>query len=451
MDNAELRKHLTGLGSSYCLSGLRTPAALIEAPRELPSSADDLKCFDLRVSDGRIAEIAPPGTIPDALPGGNRFVLPCFADIHTHLDLGHTVDVAPNPEGTHFGAVQALAAYRKAAIARGEQWMESDLERRMEFGLRCSYAHGTAALRTHLGSRPEEAKHVWRIFEKLRDRWRGKVELQGVSLVPLDQYLGEYGRELADRVAAAGGILGGVTRLSGHAHGQQDDDKMRASLHNLFRLAAERGLDIDLHVDETGDPKAKNLDAVARMALACSFKGRLLCGHCCSLSLRSPEEAQMTLKLCGDAGAAVVVMPHVNLYLQGRMADATPRWRGITLLLEFYERGIPAAIASDDVRDYFYPFGDHDLIATLAIAIIAAHLDQRMREWMPAITKIPADLMRIPQFGRLRTGATGDFVIFSGRRESEVLPRPDADRILIRHGTCVTTTRPEYSDLDAVQ
>jgi cytosine/creatinine deaminase len=448
MNNAELRQRLTAGSKSFSISGLCAPAALVEETRDLPSCSDDLKRFDLRISDGQVAEILPPGAISDAVHAENRIVLPCFADIHTHLDLGHVVDVAPNHEGTHFGAVQALTTYRKAAIARGEHWLESDLDRRMEFGVRCSYAHGTAALRTHLGSRPEEAKHSWKIFAQLRERWRGKVEIQGVSLVPIDQYLGDYGRELADRVAAAGGVLGGVTRLTGQAHGEQNDEKMQASLQRLFRLAAERDLDIDLHVDETGDPKAKNLDAVARTALACSFRRRVLCGHCCSLSVRSPDQAHVALSLCRDAGVAVVAMPHVNLYLQGRTSNGTPRWRGITLLRELRDFGIPVALATDDVRDYFYPFGDHDLISTFAIATVVGHLDQRTGDWLPAITRIPADLMRLGNMGRLRVGLSADLVIFSARRYSELLSRPDHERILIRAGKCVKLVQVDYSELD---
>src|SRR5579872_1252043 len=148
-----------GAALGRAIGGLCAPAALLDGHANLPTDANGLASFDLRLSHGRVTEIAAPGTLADAIPGGSRIVLPCFADVHTHLDLGHVVDVAPNFEGTHFGAVKALTAYRKAAMARGEQWLEEDLERRMEFGLQRSYTHGTAALRTHLGSRPEEAKH----------------------------------------------------------------------------------------------------------------------------------------------------------------------------------------------------------------------------------------------------------------------------------------------------
>jgi cytosine deaminase len=453
MNHAEFRRLLReGTTSSYAVSGLCAPAALINAEdRDLPLDSHDIVSFDLRISGGRVSEISPPGTLSNAIPGGNRIVFPCFADIHTHLDLGHVVDVAPNYEGTHFGAVKARNAYRMAAIARGEQWLEADLERRMEFALRSAYAHGTMAMRTHLDSLPEQVDYSWKTFARLRERWRGKMELQGVPLLPIDNYLGDYGRELANRVAAAGGILGGVTRFTGQGHGDQgnqDDERMRAALDVFFRLAAERDLDVDLHVDETGDPKARNLDFVARAALACSFTRQIVCGHCCSLAVRPQQEAQAALNLCHEAGLAIVSMPHVNLYLLGRVPGCTPRWRGISLLRELHEKGVPVALATDDVRDHFYPYGDHDLMAVLAIAILVGHLDQPWTDWPSAITKTPADLMRLPDIGRLRVGSSADLVIFPARRYSELLAHPDNERVLIRAGIYVEPIQADYSELD---
>jgi cytosine deaminase len=430
---SEFRRLVEAGGSRYAIGHLR---------------GDDLASFDLVIADGRIEAIAPPGSVRDAIPAGGRMVLPCFADIHTHLDMGHMVDDWPNPEGTHFGAVKARGAYREAALARGEAWWERDVERRMEFGLRCAYAHGTAAVRTHLDSRPLSEPVSWRVFARVRDRWRGKIELQGATLLPLDHYLGDHGRALADRVAKIGGVIGGVTRLSGHAHGDSGEAQMRAALEKLFRLATERGLDVDLHVDETGDPSARNLDLVARAILATGFKGRVVCGHCCSLSVRPEEEARAALALCREAGLGVVSLPHVNLFLQDRGAGRTPRWRGITLLHELRAAGIPVALGTDDVRDYFYAYGDHDLFAVLAAAALIGHLDRPLGDWPAAITRVPAEMMGLSNRGLLRVGLPADMIIFPARRYSELLSRPHSDRIVIRGGKPIDATPPDYSEMD---
>ena len=58
-----------------------------------------------------------------------------------------------------------------------------------------------------------QAPITWPVFEQLRAEWRGRIELQGVSNIPIDVYLSDEGAKLADRVAAAGGVLGCITRF----------------------------------------------------------------------------------------------------------------------------------------------------------------------------------------------------------------------------------------------
>ena len=62
-----------------------------------------LQTLDIVVADGRIAAIRPAGSAPAEgvaydLDGG--LILPCFVDIHTHLDKGHIWPRKANPDGT---------------------------------------------------------------------------------------------------------------------------------------------------------------------------------------------------------------------------------------------------------------------------------------------------------------------------------------------------------------
>ena len=80
------------------------------------------------------------------LPLAGRIVLPAFVDAHTHLDKGHIWRRAPNLTGDFPGALTTVAADRSA------RWSAEDVAARMEFSLKCAYAHGTRAIRTHLDS-----------------------------------------------------------------------------------------------------------------------------------------------------------------------------------------------------------------------------------------------------------------------------------------------------------
>ncbi len=59
----------------------------------------------------------------------------------------------------------------------------------MDFSIKCAYAHGTSALRTHLiNMSPKQTELTWPVFAELRKRWAGKVRRGGRvrthSLIP---------------------------------------------------------------------------------------------------------------------------------------------------------------------------------------------------------------------------------------------------------------------------
>jgi cytosine deaminase len=263
----------------------------------------------------------------------------------------------------------------------------------------------------------------------------------------MDAFAEPQGERLADIVAESGGILGCVTRLSGGVHDALPPE-FPGLLDLVFQLAMERGLDLDLHVDESGDGGARALIEIARAAVRLDFKGHLQCGHCCSLAVQEEEFVLETLGAVADAGIAIVSLPMCNMYLQGRTAGKTPRWRGITLLHELKAEGIKVSIASDNCRDPFYAYGDHDMLEVMTQATRIAHLDHPFGDWPTAFTAVPAAVMGLSDRGRLRVGDPADLVLLSARFMSEMLSRTQGDRIVLRHGRAIDTSLPDYRDLD---
>jgi cytosine/creatinine deaminase len=425
-------------GDRYWLRNATVPAVLVaDLPRDMRVSPDGLAIVDLEIRDARIAAVTPgelgPARGETSVDLRRSQVWPCPIDLHTHLDKGHTWERAPNPDGTFDGAIRTVAADRLA------HWSAEDVRRRMDFGLRCSWAHGTKAIRTHLDSMGLQAEVSWPVFEDLRKAWRGRIELQAVSLVPLLVFGAVEGRELADRVAAAGGILGAVAYMG---------PEIDALLDRMLDLAAERGLDVDLHCDESGDVGARALSLLARAVLRRRFRGRVLCGHCCSLAVQPPDVVAETLDLVAEAGISVVSLPMCNLYLQDRVPGRTPRWRGVTLLHELAARGVRVAVASDNCRDAFHGFGDHDMLEVFREATRVCHLDRPYGDWPCMATSTPAELMGVSGRGRIGAGLPADLVVFEGRTWSELLSRPQANRIVIRNGRVIERQAPDYRELD---
>jgi cytosine deaminase len=309
----------------------------------------------------------------------------------------------------------------------------------MDFGLQCSWAHGTRAIRTHLDSIGAQAAITWPVFEALRKEWAGRIELQAVSLAPLHVFGTDEARQLADRVAAASGLLGAVAFVS---------PEIDTLLDRLLALAAERGLDVDFHCDESGDVGARALAHIARAVKRQRFRGRVVCGHCCSLAIQPPDVIDETLDLTAEAGISVISLPMCNLYLQDRVPGRTPRWRGVTLLHEFAARGMAVAVASDNCRDAFHGFGDHDALEVFREATRICHLDRPYGAWPRVVTTTPADLMGLAGAGRIGAGVPADLVLFEGRTWSELLSRPQANRVVLRNGRAIERRLPDYRDLD---
>ncbi len=418
---------------AYWLRDVRVPG---EPPETLIRA-------DLRIEEGRIAAIEPRGTAAEGPSADGGMVLPCFVDVHTHLDKGHIWPRCPNPDGTFMGAITAVSNDRAA------NWSEADTRARFEFGLRCAFAHGTAAIRTHLDTYLPHARTTWRVFAELRDAWAGRIDLQASSICPIDRLAGEEGVAVADLVAEHGGVLGFVTRFTGQGHdaippGFQD------LLDRAFQLAEERRLDLDLHVDEGPDTAAATLPIIARTAIRRGFRGRIQVGHICSLSLQPDAVIEETIRLVRDAGMAVVSLPMCNMYLQDRAPGRTPRWRGVTLLHELAAAGVPVSVASDNCRDPFYAYGDHDMLEVFQSAVRIAQLDAPLGRWPEAVAHTPATVMGLAERGRLCPGAPADFLLFRARFWHELLARRHADRMVIRSGRAIDTNLPDYRELDAL-
>ena len=404
------------------LENLTVPACLI-------GQVGGLVRTGVTIADGRIVE--GPGDV--RVDMGGAMVFPGFTDMHTHLDKGHIWPRAANPDGSFMGALTTVSDDRMA------NWTALDVRRRMDFALRCAYAHGTTAIRTHLDSIAPQDSISWPIFREMRAEWAGRIALQASCLVGVDKadMAGDF-LKTADIVAQAGGVLGMVT---------YPVPDIRARLLAFFRIAMERGLEVDFHADETGDPDAATLRMIAETVIETGFDAPVTVGHCCSLAMQDNADCDRTLDLVAQAGLNIVSLPMCNLYLQARQAGRTPRWRGLTVVHEMKARGINVSFASDNTRDPFYAYGDLDMLEVMREATRIGHLDHADPDWVQAFLGNPA---RACGFAApsLAPGAPADLVITRARDWSELFSRPQADRIVLRGGRQIDRTLPDYAELD---
>ncbi len=425
-------------GDRVRLANGRVPVCLVDGVEGLLPDRDGVAPVDIDIADGRIDAVRPAGAAAAApdhatldLDGGQ--VWPTYADVHTHMDKGHIWPRTPNPDGSFMGALEAVQDDRM------RHWRAEDVRARFDFSARCAFAHGTSAIRTHLDSMPDQIAISWPLFEEMRSEWAGRIELQAACLAAIEWFREPEMTAVADQVRRSGGIFGAV------AYPVPD---FRPLMERVFDLAAERDLALDLHVDETLDPASNTLADIAEIALEKRFAHPVQVGHCCSLSTQSDAVVDRTLDLVAKAGFSVVSLPMCNLYLQDRAPERTPRTRGVTILHELKRRGIPVSVASDNTRDPFYAYGDMDMHEVFTQAARIAHLDHPLADWPRAVNRTPADVMGLSDHGRIAAGGPANLVLFRARHFSELLSRPQADRLVVRDGRAIDSTLPDYRELD---
>jgi cytosine/creatinine deaminase len=379
--------------------------------RGFSDHAAHARSFEVEWTAGRISRIDAVETPPRAT------LMSAFVDLHVHIDKSYTVDEVGAAEDDLEAAIARMRAARPG-------WTAAAIRARMTRALDDAWRAGTRAMRTHLDWPDPREPTSLAVLCEMRDEWRGRVELQFVSLTPLDVvdadgYAGARARSLREH----GGVLGAYVYRN---------EACAAKLRRLFEVAAGHGLDLDLHVDEGLHVDAAALDCVAGLVAEFAMGGRVICGHACSLSVQPQQQALATLRRCADAGIHLVALPTTNLYLQGdwRM---TPVHRGITRLREARATGVNVCVATDNVADAFYPYGSYDLLETWGLAVQVAHLADPA-SWLDTITVNPAKAMRLDWDGRLRVGGPADFVVAAAESADALISPAGRRRDVYRGG-----------------
>jgi len=395
---------------------------------------------DIAIDGARIASVTRSngeGAARDARQSdlGGALAFPGFVDAHVHLDKAHTWPRAANRSGTFAEALETMARDRA-------NWTRQDLMRRAGFAMRCAWEHGTRAIRTHVDTWQPLVDTSHAAMRDLREEWRGRIELQTVPLTGIADYSARGGEAIADLAVRYGACaLGGWSPMSAELPRQLD---------RLMAIAEDRGIGLDLHVDENGSPAEEVLRLVAEAVLRNHFSRPVVCGHCCSLSVQPPERRRSTIALVKEAAIRVVSLPLCNLYLQDRrpgVFPATPQWRGLTLVHELLDAGVPVACASDNVRDSFHAFGDLDAAEVYSQSVKLAHLDSRLAASVAVVTSAAAGIIGLPDMGRLAPGAPAHIVVFPARSFSEFLSRPGSPRRIVDGEEIREARPPGYDEL----
>ncbi|CAM3586127.1 Cytosine deaminase [Bordetella sputigena] len=402
------------------LHGLRLPTWL-----EVPRDAAGLT--DIHIAGGYITGLSPsaPQAPQGSWPVGGALAMPLLVDAHTHLDKTFTRARLSDIQPGLLNAIQAMV--RDQAL-----WTEADVRERASQGLQWAWEAGVGRLRTHCDWREQPGREpmAWKVLLELARQWRGRMDIDCVNLAPLPCYASrDDALSLARRIARDSdhACLGAFVHTS-----NWDAD----ALGHLVRAAADTGLLLDLHVDEELAPEAAGLATVARLARETGMRGRIVCGHACALSAMPREQALRILDEVADAGIRLVSLPATNLLLQDARTGYTPRMRGLTLVQEARQRGIPVLLASDNVQDPFCASGSYDPLEALGLGALAAQLGDVFDDWSQAVCR--RDWLDTDVGAPLRAGMPADLLILPAASHAG-FPSRAWPRLVLRRGVFVSS------------
>jgi cytosine/creatinine deaminase len=395
---------------------------------------------DIAIRAGRIAAIGPaldegPARVLDA---AGHLVSPPFVDAHFHMDATLSLGQPRlNESGTLLEGI-ALWGELKPLLTH-----EAVVERALRY-CDLAVAQGLLAIRSHVDICDDRLLAVGALLEVKR-RVAPYLDLQLVAF-PQDGFYRSPGavenlRRALDR---------GVEVVGGIPHFERTMADGAASVRALCEIAAERGLYVDLHCDETDDPLSRHIETLASETQRLGLQGRVAGSHLTSMHSMDNYYVSKLLPLMAEAGVAAIANPLINIVIQGRH-DTYPKRRGMTRIPEMRAHGILCAFGHDCVMDPWYSLGSGDMLEVASMAVHVAHMTSReaMRYAFTAVTENPARIMGLENYG-LAVGCHGDLVLLQARDPIEAIRLKAVRLAVVRRGRVIAegTARTSRLHLD---
>ncbi len=389
--------------------------------------------IDLFVQAGRIAVVGPALAAPEGgevIDAAGWLLSPPFVDAHFHMDATLSYGLPRiNQSGTLLEGI-ALWGELKPLLTE-----EALIERALQY---CDWAvaQGLLAIRSHVDICDDRLLAV-RALLAVRQRVAPYLDLQLVAF-PQDGLL-RSPNALANLRRA---LDLGVDVVGGIPHFERTMVDGAESVRLLCEIAAERGLRVDMHCDESDDPLSRHIETLAFHTQRLGLQGRVTGSHLTSMHSMDNYYVSKLLPLIAEAGVHAVANPLINITLQGRH-DSYPKRRGMTRVPELLAAGVNVGFGHDCVMDPWYSLGSGDMLEVAAMGLHVAQMTSSagMHQCFDAVTVNSARILGLEGYG-LEVGCRADFVLLQARSPVEAI-RLRAPRLLVVRGGQVLARAPE--------
>jgi cytosine deaminase len=230
----------------------------------------------------------------------------------------------------------------------------------------------------------------------------------------------------------------GVEVVGGIPHFERTMAEGAESVRLLCELAAERGLPVDMHCDETDDPLSRHIETLAFHTQRLGLQGRVAGSHLTSMHSMDNYYVSKLIPLIAEAQVHAIPNPLANIVLQGRH-DTYPKRRGMTRVPELMAAGVTVAFGHDSVMDPWYSLGSGDMLEVAHMGLHVAQMTSQaqMRACFDAVTVNGAKILGLEGYG-LAVGCHADFVLLQARSPAEAIRLRAARLAVVRRGVVIS-------------
>lgn len=361
---------------------------------------------------------------------------PPFVDAHFHMDATLSYGLPRvNQSGTLLEGIALWGELKPDLTA------EAIKQRALQY---CDWAvsKGLLAIRSHVDICDPRLLAVNALLE-VKQEVAAYLDLQLVAF-PQDGLL-RSANALQNLTKA---LDRGVDVVGGIPHFERTMTEGARSIKILCELAAERGLPVDMHCDESDDPHSRHIETLAFETQRLGLQGRVTGSHLTSMHSMDNYYVSKLIPLIKESGVAAIANPLINITLQGRH-DSYPKRRGMTRVPELMAAEIPVAFGHDCVMDPWYSLGCGDMLEVAQMGLHVAQLTSQdgMRACFNAVTEAAAQIIELPNYG-IKPGCYADMVLLDAANPIEAI-RLRANRLaVIRRGKIIARSAPARTLLD---
>jgi len=393
---------------------------------------DGRTAIDVGIQEGHIVAVEPrlQATAAEEIDATGRLLSTPFVDAHFHMDATLSLGLPRmNRSGTLLEGIALWGELKphlthEAVVARAMAYCD------------IAVAQGLLAIRSHVDVCDDRLLAVEALIE-VRKRVAPYIDLQLVAF-PQD---GFYRSATSERNLQRALDMG-VDVVGGIPHFERTMAEGAASVRRLCEIAAERGLLVDMHCDESDDPLSRHIETLAAETKRLGLNGRVAGSHLTSMHSMDNYYVSKLLPLIAESGVAAIANPLINITLQGRH-DAYPKRRGLTRVPELMAAGVAVAFGHDCVMDPWYALGSGDMLDVAHMAVHVGHLTalDSIRACYDAITVNAAKILHLEKYG-IAPGCRGDLVLLQAADPFEAI-RLKATRLFVVRGGKIIARTPE--------